>query len=77
MKEIFPRITIDTTIKAGKPVIQGTRVPVDLIVAKIAGGMTTEEVMNEYQLTRDDVLAALKYASRILSSETIITGSTA
>jgi uncharacterized protein (DUF433 family) len=45
-------------------VIRGTRVPVDLVVGKLAGGMTTEEVAEEYALTREDVLAALAYAAR-------------
>jgi uncharacterized protein (DUF433 family) len=43
MKEIIPRIVIDPKIRFGKPVIKGTRVPVDLILGKIAGGMTIEE----------------------------------
>ncbi|MBI2624511.1 DUF433 domain-containing protein [Candidatus Parcubacteria bacterium] len=59
MKEIFPRITADPEVQFGKPVITGTRVPVE-VVGGIAGGMTVEEVMGEYRLTRDDVLAALR-----------------
>ena len=43
--------------------IKGTRVPVDLVLGKLAGGMTYEEVMAEYELTRADILAALRYAS--------------
>jgi len=38
--EIAPRITIDEKVRFGKPVIKGTRVPVDLIVGKLAGEMT-------------------------------------
>ncbi|HKY31007.1 MAG TPA: DUF433 domain-containing protein [Candidatus Polarisedimenticolia bacterium] len=64
MVEIAPRIVIDETIQSGKPVIRGTRVPVDLVVAKLGGGMTVEEVMAEYQLSREDVLATLSYAAR-------------
>lgn len=67
MKEIAPRITVDTKVRFGKPVIKGTRVPVDLILAKLAGGMTYEEAMAEYDLTRDDILAALDYAAKHLS----------
>lgn len=40
--EIAPRITIDEKIRFGKPVIKGTRVPVDLILGKLGGGMTYE-----------------------------------
>lgn len=53
----------------GRPVIQGTRVPVDLILGKLAGGMTYEEVMAEYDLVREDILAALRYAAKSLAEE--------
>ena len=71
MTEIAPRITVDEKIRFGKPVIAGTRVPVDLVVGKLGGGMTVEEVMEEYQLSRDDVLAALSYAARAISDEQV------
>lgn len=69
--EIAPRISVDEKIRFGKPVITGTRVPVDLILGKLAGGMIYEEVMNEYDITRDDILAVLDYAAKTLSSEEI------
>lgn len=69
--EIAPRISIDDKIRFGKPVITGTRVPVDLIIGKLAGGMTYEEVMTEYEITYEDILAALDYAAKVLSSEEI------
>jgi uncharacterized protein (DUF433 family) len=58
--EIAPRITVDEkvrfgSVRFGRPVIQGTRVPVDLISGKLAGRMTYEEVMVEYDLTREDI----------------------
>ena len=71
MTEIAPRITVDEKIRFGKPVIQGTRVPVDLVVGKLAGGMGIEEVMEEYELTREEVLAALAYAARVVADEDI------
>jgi uncharacterized protein (DUF433 family) len=69
--EIAPRISIDKKVRFGKPVIKGTRVPVDLIIGKLAGGMTYEEVMSEYDLTREDILAALDYAAKHLSDEEV------
>lgn len=72
MKEIFPRITVDPGVQFGKPVIAGTRVPVEVIVGNIAAGMAIEEVMGEYRLTRDDVLAALRYASKVVAEETVM-----
>jgi uncharacterized protein (DUF433 family) len=56
--EIAPRISVDEKIRFGKPVISGTRIPVDLIIGKLAGGMTYEEVMAEYEITREDILAS-------------------
>ena len=69
--EIAPKISVDEKIRFGKPVISGTRIPVDLIMGKLAGGMTYEEVMAEYEITREDILAVLDYAAKMLSSEGI------
>lgn len=60
MKKIFPQIVVDPKIRFGKPIIAGTRVPVDLVVGKIAGGMEIKEIIKEYDLTRTQVMAALK-----------------
>jgi len=62
--EIAPRITADETVRFGKPVIKGTRVPVDLVLGKLAGGMSYEELMAEYDLAKEDILAALDYAAK-------------
>ena len=71
--EIAPRINVDEKVRFGKPVITGTRVPVDLILGKLAGGMTYEEVMVEYEINREDILATLDYAAKTLASEEIRT----
>ena len=72
MQEIFPHIAVDPTVRFGKPVIKGTRVPVDLVVGKIAGGMTLEEVGAEYELTPEQVRAALAYAARLVAEEELV-----
>ncbi len=69
--EIAPRISINEKIRFGKPVITGTRVPVELILGKLAGGMTYDEVTNEYEITREDILAVLDYAAKVLSNEEV------
>ena len=69
--EIAPRVVVDPKVRFGKPVIAGTRVPVELIVAKLAGGMTPEEVTEEYEITLEDVRAALGYAASILADEEV------
>lgn len=57
------RIVIDAEIQHGKPVIRGTRVPVARIVGGLAGGMSEEDVMREYEVIREDIRAAVSYAS--------------
>ena len=69
--DIAPRITIDDKIRFGKPVIKGTRVPVDLVLGKLAGGMTYDDLMAEYDLLREDILAALDYAAKLLAEDEI------
>ena len=60
------RIQIDPKIMTGKPVIKGTRIPVELIVRMIGQGMNHEEILAEYpQLAVKDVEAATKYASKL------------
>jgi uncharacterized protein (DUF433 family) len=72
VQELAPRIVVDPAVRFGRPTIQGTRVPVDLVLAKLSGGMTAQEVASEYDLTREDVLAALAYAARVLASEDVL-----
>lgn len=69
--QIALRITVDPTVRFGRPVIEGTRVPVDLIVGKLAGGMTVEEVAEEYEITFEDARAALNYAAWVVAAEEI------
>jgi len=68
---IASNITANAKVRFGKPVIEGTRVPVDLVVGKIAGGMAVDEVGKEYDLTKEQVLAALRYAADLVSQEEI------
>lgn len=63
------RITIDSQIQHGKPVIRGTRVPVVRVLGGLAGGMTIDEVVHEYGIEVEDVRAALAYASRLVDEE--------
>ena len=63
------RVVVDTRIQHGKPVIRGTRVPVARIVGGLAGGMTLEEVAEEYAVTMEDIRAALAYAGQLIEQE--------
>ena len=53
------RIVIDPAVRHGKPIIKGTRVPPEIIIGSLAGGMEIEEIVKEYDLQKEDVLAAL------------------
>lgn len=63
------RIVIDPAICHGKPVIRGTRMPVSLIVGSLAGGMSYEELGKEYDLSVEDIRAALKFVGKLADQE--------
>lgn len=66
------RIEINPKIAFGKPVIKGTRLAVDFILNLLGQGMTQEEILKEFpQLEKEDLLAVLKYAQRIIQEEYI------
>jgi uncharacterized protein (DUF433 family) len=71
-EKLLKRIVINPRIMLGKPVIKGTRLPVEIIVEKIAYGETTEDILKDYPfLTEDDIRAALLYAAKSLSHEEV------
>ena len=60
------RITLDPSVCHGKPCIRGLRYPVENLLELLAGGMTTEEILADYEdLEREDVMAALAFAARL------------
>jgi len=65
------RIVIDKNIRHGKPVLRGTRVPVDLVLGSLAGGMSYKEISEDYEITEQDIRAAIEYAAKIVSNEEI------
>ena len=68
----FERITLNPKIMAGKPVIRGTRIPVELIVRMLSQGISDEEILREYpSLSHDDIRAALAYAAVVLAGEDV------
>ncbi len=63
--ELLARISINPKVCFGKPCIQGRRIWVSLVLDFLAGGMPVEEVMKEYDLQRDDVLACIAYGAEM------------
>ena len=73
MENLLARITVDPQIMVGKPVIKGTRITVQLIVQLLAHGETETEILEDYpDLKKEDIKAALLYASDCLDREEII-----
>ena len=55
------RVVVNSAIMAGKPIIKGTRIPVDVIIHLLSQGMTPKEIIEDYpNLTKEDILAAVK-----------------
>lgn len=64
--DLTDRITIDPEICHGKPTIRGLRYPVETILELLSSGMTIEEILADYgDLEREDILAALAFATRL------------
>jgi len=63
------RIVFDPAIHHGRPVIRGTRVPVTTVVGSLAGGMSFEETQREYDLSAEDIRAALKFVAELAEQE--------
>jgi uncharacterized protein (DUF433 family) len=72
------RITLGTTVRAGKPVIKGSRLAVDFIVGLLGQDWTEADIIRNYPgVTHDDIAACLQYASEILQSEKVYSAATA
>jgi uncharacterized protein (DUF433 family) len=66
------RIEIDPSVMQGKPVVRNTRIPVELLLRKLAEGATLEELMDAYsRLTEGDIQACLAYAADTIAHESI------
>ena len=67
------RIEINPDVMLGKPVIRGTRIPVELLLRKLSEGATEVDLLDAYpRLTREDIQAALAYAADTVAHETIV-----
>jgi uncharacterized protein (DUF433 family) len=66
------RIEIDPAILSGKPIIKGTRIPVELLIKLVAQRWTDEQIMSEYpMISKEDIQEALQYAERLIRNEEI------
>ena len=71
-KTLLKRVIVDPKIMLGKPVIKGTRLPVEIIIEKIAYGATKEDILGDYPfLKEDDIRAALLYAAKCIAHKEV------
>ena len=69
------RVEINPDIMDGKPVVRGTRVPVELVLRKLGAGMSPEAILADHpRLTLEDILAAQAFAADYLADEDIVYG---
>jgi len=70
---IHDLIEINPAIMFGKPVVKGTRITVEHILRKLAGGMMVAEILDDHpHLAPDDVYAAAAFAADHLAQEEIV-----
>lgn len=65
------QIITNNNIRHGKPIIEGTRITVDEALEMLEQGMTYEEIKNEYGLTKEQIRAAIHYASSFIKGEEV------
>lgn len=71
--ELLDRIESDPEVMLGKPVIRGTRITVEILLEKLSGGASVEDLLSDYpRLEREDVLASLAYARQAVGMDEVI-----
>jgi uncharacterized protein (DUF433 family) len=65
------RIEINPEVLAGKPIIKGTRISVEQILRKVGSGISWDIIMDELDITKEDIISALKYAENVIANEDI------
>ncbi len=72
MADLLARITVDPAIFGGKPVVRGHRLAVEHVLAMLAAGDSIDTILEGYGwLEREDVLACLEYARRLVAHERV------
>jgi len=72
MEDYQKRIEINPKILLGKPVIRGTRIPVELVIKLIAQGWQEKDILKEYpSIKKQDIRAALLYAEKLVAEEEV------
>jgi uncharacterized protein (DUF433 family) len=67
--EIFPGISVDPGVRFGKPCLAGTRLDVATIIDALGAGESYENIERDYQITREQILTALRYAAHVAAHQ--------
>jgi uncharacterized protein (DUF433 family) len=72
VQNLLNRITVNPEVLVGKPIIRGLRISVDQILKALAGGVTVQEMLDDYpDLEKEDIQAALLYAADLVNEERV------
>ncbi len=70
---VTDRVEINPQVMLGKPVIRGTRIPVEVILRKLSEGAGEADLLDAYpRLSREDIQAAIRYAADVLAHEEVL-----
>ncbi len=71
--KIADRIEVDSRIHHGKPVIAGTRIPVNMVLGLLSDGLSPEEIIQDYyeHISREDIFACIRYANSLVEDEEV------
>ena len=72
--DLLNRIAVHPDVMVGKPTIRGLRITVEQVLKALGGGVSTEELLEDYpELEREDIQAVLLYASELVGEERVFT----
>lgn len=71
-ERLLNRIVVNPKVMTGKPIIKGTRIPVEQVLRLLAQGLSSDEILKDYpHLKKDDIMAALLYAAKVMGKEEV------
>lgn len=72
MQEIAPGIVSDPQILGGRPIVKGHRIAVSQLIGQLAGGMSLQDIQDDYQLTDMEMQAILAYAAQAVKDKDLV-----
>jgi len=71
-ERLLNRIVVNPKVMTGKPIIKGTRIPVEQVLRLLPQGLSFDEILKDYpHLKKDDIMAALLYAAKVMGKEEV------